>query len=190
MVAVAKFTIEKPILLKTLSQMAKIVGRTRIKRTTVEITVVDDFIHLVVPGINLKLPAITESSVKFTVRLLYFKDIVKTYKSDPLWFTVQQDRVQIEHLSFKAKTTFIQNDDILRSVDLPINYKAGHLINMGQSGSYTQSEIAFNDLEIPRLQALKTLKDDVTKIALIVRKYGFSRKEVDRFIKSKIQKYR
>ncbi len=188
MIPSAEFTIGKSILLKSLSQFIKITGRGPKNRATIEITIVDDFIHLVVPGIILKLPAMTKSTAKFTVRLLYFNDVVKTHRLDPLKFIIEGDMIKVDGYSFKAKTTFFETDEILRSIDLPINYQAGHLINLTQSGGFTPAEIAFNNLEQQRIQALKTLKDDINKIALIARKYGFSRKEIDAFINSKILK--
>lgn len=184
----AQFTIGKSLLSKTLSNFIKIVGKSHHNKATIEITIIDNFVQLVVPGINLKLPAITESTAKFTVPLLYFNDVVKTHRLDPLKFIVEEDRVHVDQYSFKAKTTFFESDQILRSIDLPINYQAGHLINLTQSGGYTPSEIAFNNLEKQRIDALKTLKDDINKIALIARKYGFSRKEIVQFINSKINK--
>ena len=188
MIPSAEFTIGKSTLLKTLSQIIKITGNSPKNKTTVEITIIDGFIQLVVPGINLKLQAVTKSTAKFTVRLLYFNDVVKTHRLDPLQFIIEGEMIKVDNYAFKAKTTFFETDEILRSIDLPINYQAGHLISMTQSGGYTAGEIAFNNLEEQRIQALKTLKDDINKIALIARKYGFSRKEIDQFINSKIQR--
>jgi hypothetical protein len=184
---VAKFTINKSILLKALLNMVKVVGRASKQKTTLEITVTDDNICLVVPGINLKVPAVTENSAKFTVRLLYFTDIVKTHKYDSMHFIIEEGKVIIDYLTFKAQTTFFENDDILRSVDLPVNFNAAHLIKMADSGRYTPSEIKFNSLEAELANAMKILNADISKIALISRKYGLSRKEVEAFIKTKLQ---
>jgi len=188
MIPSAAFTIGKSILLKNLSNFIKILGRSHKTKATIEITIIDNFIQLVVPGINLKLPAVTKSTAKFTVPLLYFNDVVKTHRLDPLLFIIEGDMIKADGYAFKAKTTFFETDEILRSIDLPINYKEGHLIKMGRSGEYTSAEIAFNNLEKQRIAALKTLKDDINKMALIARKYGFSRKEIDQFINSKIHK--
>jgi len=167
MIPSAEFTIGKSTLLKTLSQIIKITGNSPKNKTTVEITIIDGFIQLVVPGINLKLQAVTKSTAKFTVRLLYFNDVVKTHRLDPLQFIIEGEMIKVDNYAFKAKTTFFETDEILRSIDLPINYQAGHLISMTQSGGYTAGEIAFNNLEEQRIQALKTLKDDINRIALI-----------------------
>jgi hypothetical protein len=189
MISSAKFTIAKSTLYKELSNINKIIGKKRRYKTTLEITIIDDYIILVVPGISIKLSAVTESTAKFSLGLLYFIHVVKTHRFDDMQFLIKDTMITLGSLSFKVRSTFFETDQILRSVDLPINYENVHLMRMEQSGRYTQSEISFNKLDGYKSKAYQKLEKDIDKITAIAHAYGFSRAEIETFMYARIQNF-
>lgn len=185
--ALATFTTSKTQLINVLKQFAKVVGQNRKSETTVEITVIDDQIKLVIPGVNLNITAITSGSAKFTVGLLYFLEVLKSQPEGIVQFMIKEGLVKCNQVSFPAPTTFFATDDILRSIDLPINFINMHMAKMAISGKYTAGEIAFNNLEQQKEEALIMLKQDIDKITYIAQPYGITQKDVEDFMIYKIK---
>lgn len=187
MTSSANFTISKGKLLATLNQFLKVAGKRSSKQTTVEITIIDDYIILVIPGVNLKLASITSSSAKFTVGLLYFIDFLKNHPEDITQFIVTENLIKCGTISFSAPTIQFETDEVLRSIDLPANYVNMHMAKLALSGRYTASEIAFNNLEGQKEEAIAILKQDIDKIAYIAQAYNISRKDIENFLVFKIK---
>ena len=80
----ASFTIERSGLLVALKQLKKIEKSAKKKGSTLEVTIILDFIQLVIPGIKLQVKANTSGSAKFTIRLWYFADVVDAEKDKEL----------------------------------------------------------------------------------------------------------
>jgi hypothetical protein len=181
------FTISKSKLLDALNRIAKITKGYGKNTNTIEFTVIDSCINLVVPGINLKLPAITTGSAKFSVGQLYIISLLKSHPEDIVQFTIKEDLVKCNHIAFSAPTTLFETDEILRSIDLPINFINMHMAKLATSGKYTAGEIAFNNLEHQKEEALIMLNHDIDKITYIAQPYGISKKEIEDFIIYKIK---
>lgn len=89
--------------------------------------------------------------------------------------------------TFGVLTRFFEKDDILRSIDLPINYKFIDTAKLYLSEKYTTEEIIFNNLEKEVVDAINILDADIDKVTSIMRKYGFTRKEVEGIILNKLK---
>ena len=185
--ALATFTTSKTQLTNVLKQFIKVVGKYRKGETTVEITIIDEQIKLVIPGVNLNITAITSGSAKFTVGLLYLYEVLKSHPEDIIQFTIKEGLVKCNQVSFPAPTTFFKTDDILRSIDLPINFVNMHLAKLATSGKYTAGEIAFNNLTHQKEEALLMLHQDIDKITYLTQPYGVIRKDIEDLLIYKIK---
>lgn len=84
-----------------------------------------------------------------------------------------------------ALTTFFEDDSILRSIKLPINYTDWHLLQLEQKG-FTLEELRFNNLEFAVFNAGKRLKRNVNKVKDILGIYGITKQEIEDLIASKV----
>lgn len=79
------FSVVKNELLPALKQLKKIEKASKKRESTLEVTIIDDYLQLVIPGIQLQVNAITTGSAKFTIRLWYFTDIVNAEKQKGIY---------------------------------------------------------------------------------------------------------
>jgi hypothetical protein len=77
----------------------------------------------------------------------------------------------------KAKTTFFEDDSILRSINLPINYLELYLLQI-EHKSLTAEEIDFNELEFEIRNAKKHLKPNILTAKNILGLYKATSKEI------------
>lgn len=124
--------------------------------------------------------------LKFTVRLWYFADIIKAEQDNTLHFDLTENRLGLRTLSFPVMTTFFEADSILRSINLPLNYKDMDLVKLLLSGKYTDEEIV-NNLDKEAVKTMGKVKADINKIILMMKTYGFKRKEVEQLILNKLK---
>lgn len=181
------FNVDKRQLLNALKQLQKIEKTSKKKDSTLEVTVFDGYIRLVIPGIDLIVQSITKGSAKFTIRLWYFTDIVNAEKDRELQFTLTENQFKLRGFSFAVLTTFFENDRILRSINLPVNYKYLDIVQLYLSEKYTTEEIIFNNLDKEVVDAINKLNTDIDKVSSTMRKYHFSREEVEAFILNKLK---
>ena len=187
MESTASFRVIKSELLNALKQIQRVEKSTKKKLSTLEVTVIDGLLQMAIPGIQLNVIAATKGSAKFTVRLWYFTDIIKSERDNTLHFELTENRLSIRTLSFPVLTTFFETDRILRSINLPLNYTGTDLAKLLLSGKYTDEEIVFNDLDKEALTAMRRVKADISKIILMMKAYGFKRKEVEELILNKLK---
>lgn len=183
----ANFTVEKKQLLNSLKQLQKLERSGRKKDSTLEVTIYDGYLQLVIPGIQLKVQARTEGSAKFTIRLWYFTNLVNAEKDNELHFSLTENQLKLRGFTFGVLTTFFEKDNILRSIDLPVNYKFLDVVRLYLSEKYTTDEIIFNNLDKPVVDAIDKLKTDIDKASATLRQYGFTREEVEAFILTKLK---
>jgi len=183
----ASFTIRKTILLKELKNIAKALGRmTRAnKQTVVELTITDGKLTIVIPGAKFELDCETKSTAKASLGFFYFKDIVETSKGLSFEAIIYDNAIKIGLASFKAQTTFFEDDSILRSIKLPINCTDWHLLQMNNKG-YTIEELCFNNLEFEIYNAKNRLEYNISKAKEYLGVYGISTKEIEVFVSTKI----
>ena len=185
--ATATITVDQRQLLNALKQLQKIEKAGKKKDSTLEVTIFDGYIRLVIPGIDLIVQAFTKGSAKFTLRLWYFTDIVNAEKDKELHFTITENQLKLRGFTFKVLTTFFENDRILRSINLPLNYTDKDLAKLYLSGKYTDEELLFNNLDKETAITIKKVKTDINKIILLMKNYGFKRKEVEELMMKKLK---
>lgn len=172
------FAVKKSDLLPALKQLKKVEKSAKKKASTLEVTIVDDFLQLTIPGIQLNVKAVTNGSAKFTIQLWYFADVVNAETDKELSFTLFENQLKLRGFTFAVQTTFFETDSILRSINLPVNYTQYDLAKLYFSGRYTQEEIIFNNMDKLVPNALDTLEKDINKIALLMKQFGFTKEEV------------
>ena len=183
----AIFRVEKKQFLDALNQLKKIEKSGKKKESTLEVTILNGYIQLVIPGIQLYIHASTSGSAKFTIRLWYITDVVNAEKDNELNFTLNENQLKLRGFSFGVLATFFENDRILRSIDLPVNYKYLDVVRLYLSERYTTDEIIFNNLDKEVVAAINKLKTDIDKVSSTLRQYGFSREEVETLILNKLK---
>jgi len=183
----ASFKIEKEPLLTALKQLQRIEKSSKKKRSTVEITILKGYIQLVTAGVRLNIHADTDGSAKFTILLWYIADVVNTEKDFYLDFSLNENRLRLRGFKFDVATTFFENDRILRSINLPVNYKYLDIVELYLSEKFTEEEIAFNKLDKIVLESVEKLKKDIDKVSSIMREYRFTRNEVEALLLNKIK---
>lgn len=183
----ATFITEKKPFLAALTQLKKIEKSGKKKESTLEVTILNGYIQLVIRGIQLHVHATTSGSAKFTIRLWYIADVVNAEKDNELNFTLSENQLKLRGFSFSVLATFFENDRILRSIDLPVNYKYLDVVRLYLSERYTTDEIIFNNLDKEVVDAINKLKTDIDKVSSTMRQYGFSREEVETLILNKLK---
>ncbi|MBL0056263.1 MAG: hypothetical protein IPP31_08710 [Chitinophagaceae bacterium] len=167
--------------------MQRVEKSAKKKLSTLEVTLIDGYLQMAIPGIQLNINAATKGSAKFTVRLWYFADIIKAEQDNTLHFELTENRLGLRTLSFPVMTTFFENDSILRSINLPLNYTDMDLAKLLLSGKYTDEEIIFNNLDNEATNTMRKVKADISKIVLLMKKYGFKKNEVEDLIFNKLK---
>jgi hypothetical protein len=112
---------------------------------------------LVIPGVRLELKSVITGTAKATLGLYYFRDVIKNWNNLHLECLIFNSEFKISVTSIKPKTTFFENDSILRSINLPINYSEMHLLQLEHKG-FTAEEIDFNKLEFELYYTIKILE--------------------------------
>jgi hypothetical protein len=183
----ASFKIRKSKLLNELKKITKALGPVSKwnRYTTIELTITDGLLTLVVPGIRLEVKCKTTSTAKAALGLFFFRDIIKNWATLHLECFIHDNVFKTGVTSIKAQTTFFENDSILRSINLPINYSEMHLLQLEHKG-FTEEEIDFNKLEFELYYAKKHLKSNIKKTIEIIGLYGVSSKEIEDLIQSKV----
>lgn len=183
----ASFKIRKSKLLNELKKITKALGPVSKwnKYTTIELTITDGLLTLVIPGIRLEIPCKTANTAKATLGLFYFRDIIKNWADLHLECFIQDNVFKIGVTSVRAQTTFFETDSILRSIKLPINYSDLHLLKLEHQG-FTAEEIDFNKLEYELYCAKKSLRSNILKAKAILHVYGVTSKEIEVLLQRKI----
>ena len=180
------FTVKRKEWLAALLHFKKIVKSAKKHDTILEVTVTDGCLTLNIPGGEQHTPAQTKGTVKFAIKLWYLAEIISSYEVESLTCLVTEDTLKINNTFFNCHTTFFKDDRILRSIDLPLNYTHVDLYRLKKSGKYTQQEIEFNKLTDKIEYAELQIKLDVDDVSDVLRKYGFSKKEITEIIMNKL----
>lgn len=183
----ASFKLRKSKLLNELKKITKPLGPVSKwnRYTTIELTITDGLLTVVISGVRVELKCETTGTAKASLGLFYFRDIIKNWNHLYLECFIYDNEFKIGVTSIKAKTTFFEDDTILRSIKLPINYSEMHLLQLEHKG-FTAEEIAFNELEFELYYAKKHLKLKIKKAIDILGLYGVTSKELEELIERKI----
>lgn len=184
----ASFTIKKTTFLKELKTISKALGKKSKYNlgTVLELTITDNLLTLVIPGIKLQVPCTTNSTAKASLGFYYFIDIIESSAFKVIECQFHDNEMKIGTTSFKVQTTFFETDSILRSIKLPINYTDYHVLQLEYKG-YTLEELQFNQLEFKLHHAKKSLQYNLEKAHDILRYYGVNRTELKNLVEMKIK---
>jgi hypothetical protein len=153
--------------------------------TICEITITNGQAVFAIPGAIFTLYCKTEGVAKLTVPFLYFWDIIKNHNSQDITMKINKGEVTIGPVTFMATTCFIENDRILRTIQLPINYTDADLLRLPEQG-YTKEELEFNRLPKMISDARKRLDGRITKAAGLFKDLGVTEDEIRTIVDAKI----
>jgi hypothetical protein len=181
------FVIEKTILLTELKAMKKITGREskKSRQIAMEFTVTDGKLKLVIPGNIQFLDCITSSTVKASVPFYYFYDIIESEKKESICITVTNETMQINNLTINAQTTFFENDSILRSIKLPVNYTDAFLLKLENQG-YTKEELTFNRMGTKIIMAKRRKIGNLNNALKYLETYGIKFTDLEKIVNEKL----
>jgi hypothetical protein len=154
--------------------------------TVLEITITDDLLTLIVPGIKIEIPCKTVSTVKASLDYFYFVSIVKEWKKPILECTFYDNEMHFGITTINVQTTFFQDDSILRSIKLPINFTDWHLLRL-ENKNYTIEEISFNGLDYMVNCAKGNMLYNAERASEFLALYGITTQEVIELIEKKIK---
>ena len=110
-------------LIQTLRHIKVAVGKgsKRIMASNAEITVTDGKFTIAFPGAIFSSDCTTQGTCKVIVSFLHFSQIIKDSKTNETEITITEGTLKINGVTISVKTTFFEDDNILRTIDLPIN---------------------------------------------------------------------
>ncbi|MBN4049736.1 hypothetical protein JYT36_00750 [Bacteroidales bacterium AH-315-N07] len=153
--------------------------------TTCEITVTDGKITFAVPGAVFSLECSTQGTCKATVPFLHFMRIVKDSKQEETEMIVRVGKLQLNSITLSAKTTFFENDKILRTIQLPMNCTEVQLLRLKMKG-YTEEELNFNGLVLLIDKANENLNEILLDTYKKLKQYGITYEELEKMVKEKL----
>jgi hypothetical protein len=128
-----------------------------------EVTIKNGQIDLCVPGVVQIVNCETDGTAKFVIPYLQLEFFVKSFKKREMDFTLFEGELICENSRFAIETTFFKDDNILRSIDLPLNYTIRDLLDLSEKG-FTSEELEFNNIpsliENEKQRLWKELKKD------------------------------
>ena len=149
-----------------------------------EITIKTNEVNFVVIGATKTIYCNATGPVKVSLPFWYLNDIVRLIATKYITLDISEGFLTIGKLTVSTSTCFFQDDSILRSVNLPMNYTVADLMRI--NNHYTPEEIAFNKLDVLIKNNVDTISQDVKKIAVILKKYGIAVKDIEEFVFEKI----
>jgi hypothetical protein len=154
------------------------------KQYNCEITLKTNEAVFIVIGAKRSLYCKTNGVVKVTMPLLHLYNIVRDMKEYNTHITIGDGYMTINDIAIHVWTFFFEDDTILRSVNLPINFSASDIIHLPEI--YTQEEMNFNNLTPLHQKAYKTLSNDIKQVYKYLKKYGFTLFDIEKIIHDKV----
>jgi hypothetical protein len=109
-----------------------------------EITIKTNEVIFVAIGATRVLYCKSAGPVKLSIPFMYLYDIVKYIKTFSTQISIDEGLMTIGNLTVTASTCFFQDDTILRSINLPINFSPDDILQLPQQ--YTTEELEFNNM--------------------------------------------
>jgi hypothetical protein len=156
-------------LLEVLKFLKRAVPKTVIgKLYCCEITIKTNEVSFVVIGVTKILYCNATEPAKAAILLLQLYDIVKNIKTYETEIEIGMWEVRVGKVTVRACTFFFQNESILRSINLPINYSDDDIIRLPEQ--YTPEKLTFNNLdELIRETYEKVEKDNLGDVNFEIR---------------------
>ncbi len=154
------------------------------ERPYCEITILTGEVQFVVNGASKSLFCETKSPARVTISFAYLLHLVKDRPRVVTKFSVGDEFMTINESTVVVTTCFFQDDSILRSINLPVNYGIADVLRLPLR--YTKKEIEFNKFTSEYKGACATLNYDTRLISARLKKYGISKDAIEKFLHSKI----
>jgi hypothetical protein len=172
-------------LLETLKFLKRAIPKSSIgKKYSCEITVTLNQVQFVIIGAKRSLYCNANGPAKVTLPLLHLYSIVKTINVLNTHISVGDGFLTVNDVSLYVWTCFFEDDTILRSIDLPINFSPADVMKLPEL--YTKEEIEFNNLSELHRRTYQTLTDDIKHVYARLKKYGFTPDEIETLIRNKV----
>lgn len=154
------------------------------KLYSLEITIKTNEVIFVAIGATRVLFCKCEGPVKVSIPFLYFYDIVKNIKTFSTQIAISEGTMTIGNLTVKASTFFFNDDSILRSIKLPINYSIVDILRLRDQ--YTPEEIEFNKMDILIKKTITEIDKDINLSYRTLKKYGVTSAEIRKLVHERI----
>lgn len=182
----ASFSCKTNDLLEAIKFLKAVVPKNKSgMKYTCEITIKTNLIELTTIGAKHTLYCNAGGPAKVSVPLLHLYSILKDSKDFSIQAKVGYGFIELNSIQLFVWTSFLEDDTILRSVDLPINFTPCEIIQLPEK--YTEEEIEFNNLGAIHSKTYQTLMSDIKQVHSKLKKYGFTPDEVESIIRRKIQ---
>ncbi len=149
-----------------------------------EITIKTNEVQFAVEGARKSLYCEANGPGRVTISFAYFLHLINDRPRIQTKIAVGDNFMTVNESTVIVTTWFFQDDSILRSIDLPVNYGIADVLRLSQR--YTEQEIEFNKLHHEFKSAFSTLANDTNFIVRRLKKYGISKDDVEAFIHGKI----
>ena len=177
----------KKDLLQTLKYLKIALKSSSFKDNNVvcEITITKSKATFAVPGAIFSLICDTKGVAKVTLPFIHLFEIIKSFSTTIIDITIEKDLFKIGTFSFPVKTTFIEDDSILRTIALPLNFTDIDILLLQKKG-YTDEELAFNDTDSKIDDAVKRMNNNIEVAYNVLKFYGVSLSEISDLVNSKL----
>ncbi len=145
--------------------------------TVIELTVTNGLLTLAVPGVIVSKECTTSGTCKASLRYNYFYQLIEDSANKIITIIVTEGEMNLNGVCKQVNTTFFEDDSILRTVNLPVNYKDIDLLRLPHEG-FTIEELRFNLLALPLMKAEKKLKDNIEFAYSKLCEYGVSEDDI------------
>ena len=138
-------------------------GNQRKLNQQCEITIFsDNHLEFVTAGISVKLECTTTGTVRFIAQMDYLAELIENVRSKEVTIIVNGSEITVGHISFSTSVTYFNDDSILRTKQVPMNYDDCWSLKLLTEG-YTEEEILFNRVYVQIEQALERLENNISK---------------------------
>lgn len=183
----ASFTITKSSLDNLLKIIKVSQTASKGKSRTCELTLTDNMVQIVAPGVNFSVPVLSNGVAKTTFEFSPFAKLIKTYDKTEFVIEIHPGYIKVENFKVPASSSFIENDKILRSIDLQINYTEFDLLLLSRDDRYTQEELDFNKISPMITDTERKLEDILNAIDKQLRGFGITKEDLKKVLEEKIQ---
>jgi hypothetical protein len=149
-----------------------------------EMTIKTNVVFFVAIGATRVLYCNASGPAKVTMPFLYLYDIVKRIRTFNTEIAIGNGVITIGKVTVNARTFFFQDDTILRSINLPINFTVDDILRL--PGQYTPEELEFNKLNDLIKRTNEDMAKEIRQVSGILRKYGFTHSEIENLVHEKI----
>lgn len=172
--------ISRAAFIKSFKRLAAVVNKQKKfykDLTVLELTVTDGVLALAVPGAVLRIEGTTSGTCKATIRYFYFLQMIEDSAHRTIEIEITQGEININGVRKNISTTFFENDSILRTINLPANYRIIDLLRLPSEG-FTIEELQFNVLDILLQNAKMMLKGNIERSYSNLSDYGVTKEDI------------